>query len=456
MLKEVIAVFDIGKTNKKFLLFDETLRIVHEEEVRFSEVTDDDGFHCDDADHIETWMKTCLSDTIRSGNFAIRAVNFATYGATLAYIGHSGERLTPLYNYLRPMPEGVIDGFYEKYGGVEEFSRKTASPALGMLNSGLQALWLKKTKPEVFSKIRSVLHLPQYLSYCLTGKLASEYTSIGCHTALWDFDNDCYHRWVADEGVPVPDPVSNEVTYRAKIEDQTLDIGIGIHDSSSSLVPYFKGSDRKFILISTGTWCIFMNPFNSEPLTADQLRKDTLCYMSIRQQQVKSSRLFLGHIHDVNATHLARVFEVYPDYYKKVKADRKLLSSLMNENRGRVFFSKGIPGDYLDSEADMSIFSSFNEAYHRLMYDLVDVAMESLNLIIPDGDQTESVYISGGFARNEIFVYLLAARLPDKTVYTSEIDNATALGAAMVVYEKSFSGKVADIDLGLKEITKVI
>lgn len=455
MLKEVIAVFDIGKTNKKFLLFDETLRVVHEEEVRFSEITDDDGFNCDDVGHIESWMQSCLSDTIRSGNFAIRAVNFATYGATLAYIGKAGERLTPLYNYLRPMPEGVMDGFYEKYGGVEEFSRKTASPALGMLNSGLQAMWLKNTKPEVFSRVRSVLHLPQYLSYCFTGQLASEYTSIGCHTALWDFDNHRYHRWVSDEGIPVPHPVSNEVTYRARIEDQKLDFGIGIHDSSSSLVPYFKASDRKFILISTGTWCIFMNPFNSEPLTADQLRKDSLCYMSIRQQQVKSSRLFLGHIHDVNSALLSRFFGVDPDHYKKVKADRKLLSSLMHESRDRVFFSKGIPDDYLDNEADLSIFRSFDEAYHRLMYDLVDVAMESLNLIIPDGDLTEAVYISGGFARNEIFVILLAARLPDKTVCTSEIDNATALGAAMVIREKTFVGKAPVVDLGLKEVLRL-
>jgi hypothetical protein len=455
MLKEVIAVFDIGKTNKKFLLFDETLRIVHEEEVRFSEITDDDGFQCDDASHIESWMQSCLLYTIRSGNFAIRAVNFATYGATLAYIGQAGERLTPLYNYLRPMPEGVINGFYERYGGIEEFSRKTASPALGMLNSGLQVLWLKNTKPEVFSKVRSVLHLPQYLSYCLTGQLTSEFTSIGCHTALWDFDNHSYHRWVADEGILVPDPVSNEVTYSAKIEDQTLDIGIGIHDSSSSLVPYFKGSDRKFILISTGTWCIFMNPFNSEPLTADQLRKDSLCYMSIRQQQVKSSRLFLGHIHDVNSAHLARSFGVDPGHYKKVKADRRLIASFMNKNSGRVFFSKGVPDDYIDSEADMSTFRSFDEAYHRLMYDLVDVAMESLNLIIPDGDKTEAVYISGGFARNEIFVILFAARLPKKTVYTSEIDNATALGAAMVIREKAFAGKMPVVDLGLKEVMRL-
>jgi len=45
----------------------------------------------------------------------------------------------------------------------------------------------------------------------------------------------------------------------------------------------------------------------------------------------------------------------------------------------------------------------------------------------------------------------MAAWLPGKKVYTSEIDNATALGAAMIIWENSF-GKVAPaIDMGLKE-----
>ncbi|NJN34987.1 MAG: hypothetical protein HC817_12755 [Saprospiraceae bacterium] len=32
------------------------------------------------------------------------------------------------------------------------------------------------------------MHLPHYFSYLLTGEKASEYTSIGCHTMLWDFE----------------------------------------------------------------------------------------------------------------------------------------------------------------------------------------------------------------------------------------------------------------------------
>ncbi len=453
MLQEVIAVFDVGKTNKKFLLFDAGMKLVHQEEEKFAEITDDDGFPCDDIDKLESWMHTCLSDYLKSGAYTIKAINFSTYGATLMYVGDHGKRLTPVYNYLKPMPEEVMEGFYKSYGDLEEFCRKTASPALGMLNSGLQALWLKRKKPEVFSKVKAVLHLPQYLSYCFTNKLTSDYTSIGCHTAMWDFDDHRYHDWLKDEGVILPQPVSNSTVYDAMIDGSRIKTGIGIHDSSSSLVPYFMGTKEQFILISTGTWCIFMNPFNTEPLTADQLRKDSLCYMSIQQQQVKSSRLFLGHIHDVNVERISKYFGAVAGHYKTIKTTTEKIDRLLRNSRERVFFRQGVPADFVDSSVNLSHFLTFADAYHQLMLDLVDLSMESLSLIISLEDHTKTVYISGGFARNELFVRLLASRLPGKKVYTSEIDNATALGAAMVVYEEAFGRAMPEVDLGLKLIT---
>ncbi len=452
MPQAVIAIFDIGKTNKKFLLFDAQLSLVHQEEEKFAEITDDDGFPCDDIKRLEQWMEQCLDKAVQNGQYQVKAVNFSTYGATLMYLDDAGKRLTPVYNYLKPMPEEVMEGFYDKWGGQEEFCRKTASPALGMLNSGLQALWIKQKKPGIYSRVKTILHFPQYLSHLFTGKQASEYTSIGCHTALWDFDHQQYHPWTLAEKLPLPQPLANETVYPVQMKNLEIPVGIGIHDSSSSLVPYFKATNDQFMLISTGTWCIFMNPFNSEPLTAEQLRKDSLCYLSIQQQQVKSSRLFLGHIHDVNVERLNRHFGTAKDFYKTVKANGNKLSAWLHKNAGRVFFQQGIPADYVDTAVNPGSFLTFDEAYHRLMYDLTDLAMESLSLVITADDQSDVVYISGGFARNEIFTRLLASRLPGKKVYTSEMDNATALGAAMVVYHSAFEKNMPAIDLGLKRI----
>ena len=165
MKETVIAIFDIGKTNKKLLLFNEDLRVVSETEQKFLEITDDDGFECDDIEHIENWIHESLTILVHSEKYDLKAVNFSTYGATVVYLDEEGKRLTPVYNYLKPMDEKIAESLYSRHGGRDEFCRRTASPALGMLNSGFNRYGLKSEKPEVFAKVKYILHFPQYLSY---------------------------------------------------------------------------------------------------------------------------------------------------------------------------------------------------------------------------------------------------------------------------------------------------
>jgi sugar (pentulose or hexulose) kinase len=157
MKEKVIAIYDIGKTNKKIILFNEDFKIVSEIEEKFAEVQDDDGFECDDIEHIEKWIKESMAILVNSDKHELKAVNFTTYGATLVYLDENGKRLTPVYNYLKPMDEKIAESLYKRHGGRDEFCRRTASPALGMLNSGLQPLWLRSAKPEVFAKIKHIL-----------------------------------------------------------------------------------------------------------------------------------------------------------------------------------------------------------------------------------------------------------------------------------------------------------
>jgi len=447
MKEQVIAIFDIGKTNKKLILFNNDLKVVSEIEQKFAVIPDDDGFECDDIELIEKWIKESIVKLVHSDKFDLKAVNFATYGATLVYLDANGKRVTPVYNYLKPIPEKIPESLYKRHGGRDEFCRRTASPALGMLNSGIQPLWLKSEKPEVYAKVKHILHFPQYLSYIITGKIYAEHTSIGCHTALWDFDNMSYHPWVAVQGLNLPEPVPVETLNEVEIEGKKLHVGIGIHDSSSSLAPYFSIGKGKFLLLSTGTWCINMNPFNTEKLTAEQLDKDCLCYMSVTRQPVKSSRLFMGHFHDTAVKQLTTHFNKPDDYYKKIKADRQLSILLKSKFDGKkVFFQKELYSRELKDVIDLYEFSSIEEAYHQLMNELGDLTIEAINLVLPSNDDTENIYITGGFSKNEIFLNLIGKAFPSKTVYTSEIANATALGAALII-----SGTKPALNLGLTE-----
>lgn len=450
MKEKVIAVFDVGKTNKKVVLFNYDLKLISEAEEKFAETEDEDGFPCDDIEHIESWIRDTAGKLAQSDKFELTAINFATYGATLAYIDDQGKRLTPVYNYLKPIDDRIPERIYKKSGGQDEFCRRTASPALGMLNSGMQAMWLKCTKPDIFPRVSHILHFPQYLSYLLTGKIFSEHTSIGCHTALWDFDNMTYHRWTKEEGLKLPDPVNVSTLNDVVIEGRNVKVGIGIHDSSSSLSPYFAVDSGKFLLISTGTWCINMNPFNSEVLTSDQLDHDCLCYMSITRQPVKSSRLFLGHIHEEAVGRLSSHFSIPPESYKSVKPDPEILEMCRKKRAGRRFYFDDLPYTrQLKDKLDFFVFKSFNEGYHQLMIELAGLAVEAIDLIIPADNNIENIYITGGFSGNPLFTKLISDAYEMKNVYISEIANATALGAALVILPSLDPLHIHPPDLGL-------
>ncbi|MEI2721999.1 MAG: FGGY family carbohydrate kinase [Verrucomicrobiota bacterium] len=153
MKEKVIAIFDVGKTNKKLLLFDYRLNLVMEQETRVAEIVDDDGFECHDIEKVEKWIRESILKLVHSEKYELTAINFATYGATIVYLDAQGKRIGPVYNYLRPIDEKIPERLYRRYGGQDEFCRRTASPALGMLNSGIQILWLKTEKPEVYDKV---------------------------------------------------------------------------------------------------------------------------------------------------------------------------------------------------------------------------------------------------------------------------------------------------------------
>ena len=85
------------------------------------------------------------------------------------------------------------------------------------------------------------------------------------------------------------------------------------------------------------------------------------------------------------------------------------------------------------------------------MIELSDLTMEAINLVISKHDDTKNLYITGGFSKNDLFVKLLASSFPHIRVYTSEVSNATALGAALVILETMEPGVKPSLDLGLNE-----
>ncbi len=406
---KVSAIFDIGKTNKKFFLFDDSYNQVFKEYCRFEEIVDDDGYPCDDLPKIEKWMKDMFHHTLRDQRFEVKFLNFSTYGASLVHIDADYRPVTPLYNYLKPLPDKILNSFYKKYGDELTIARETASPPLGMLNAGLQLYWLKYVKPEIYDKIRWSLFLPQYLSLQFTGTPICEYTGLGCHTGLWDFKAKDYHHWVYAEGIDkkLPPIRNTGESSTKKIEDNIVKVGLGIHDSSSALLPYIKADQKPFILVSTGTWSIALNPFNEAVPTKEDLQNDCLSYLSVDGKPVRASRLFLGAEYQFQLKLLNHQFQKEYGYHREIVFDNEIYAKLKQDYQRFFKFKEIQAARDQPLETNIDHFSTFEEAYHQLLLELMELQVQSINRAIGDSKITR-IYVDGGFADNSVYVKLLS------------------------------------------------
>jgi len=429
----VIAVFDIGKTNKKLLLFDEQLKIVFEHADQFAETTDEDGFPCEDLDKLNNFVFESLRNVLSKSEFELKGLNFTAYGASFVYVDEAGNPLSPLYNYLKPYPEKLLEQFYSSYGGKTEFAKSTASPVLGSLNSGMQLYRIKQERQDLLSKIRYALHLPQYLSFLISRKSCSDITSIGCHTNLWDFSKNIYHHWLQNEGLldKLAPILPSDTVIKTSFEGHSFDVGIGLHDSSAALIPYLVNFIEPFLLISTGTWCISLNPFNASPLSNTELESDCLCYLHYQGKPVKASRLFAGNEHEQEVNRISQFFAEPRSRYEQMNFDTVFL-------------------DYLDLEEVYSgialeSYVSDTEAYHRLMIHIIKQQKISSDLVIK-GSNVKRIFVDGGFSKNSIYMNLLSIVFPEMEVYAASMAQSTAMGAALAIHH-SFANKTIPTDL---------
>ncbi|TAH21194.1 MAG: carbohydrate kinase [Cytophagales bacterium] len=407
--RPIIAILDIGKTNKKLFFFDEQYNVVFEKSEEFEETTDEDGDPCEDIDKLTAWVLAAVDFALNHAVFDVKIINFAAYGASFVLIGEDGKPVAPLYNYLKPFPNELKERFYQKYEGEtigrhsagqhSTIAKQTASPVLGNLNSGMQLYRLKYAKPDIFNKVKYALHLPQYVSYLITKQAFSELTSIGCHTQLWDFEKNDYHNWVKNEKIDciLAPIVPSDKTTEMFFEGRKIKVGVGLHDSSAALIPYLMREDKPFVLISTGTWCISLNPFNHNALTHEDLTKDCLCFMSYEGKSVKASRIFAGNKHSVGLKQITK-----------------------------------------DSDG---LLPTETIAYKKLIEEIVNEQVSSTKLVIEDNENIKTIFVDGGFAKNDKYIQLLKISFPNIKIVAAEAAGwqsaqATALGAALIYKNK--------------------
>lgn len=255
-----IAVLDIGKTNAKVLVVDLATG-VEEVLARMPNAVVRDGLypHHD----LDMLWGFALSGLRLAAERGVDAVSITTHGAACVLVDEAGGLALPMLDYEHVGPDGLA----AEYDAVRPGFAETGSPRLPVgLNVGAQVFWLSRAFPAEFATARYVLMLAQYWSFRLSGVAASEATSLGCHTDLWNPWEGRFSSLVSRmgwEGLFPPVRKAAEVlgpVLPSVAEETGLPVGTpvlcGIHDSNASLVPHL--AEAPCGVLSTGTWMIVM------------------------------------------------------------------------------------------------------------------------------------------------------------------------------------------------------
>lgn len=297
-----IAVIDIGKSNAKVALVD--LHTLAETAVLKMPNTPlrSGPYPHHDVDGLWNFILDGLAELSRGSR--IDAISITTHGATTALLGDDGRLVLPVLDYEHHGPDELRDD----YAALRPPFAETGSPALPLgLNLGAQIFWQSRTFPENFSTVRAILTYPQYWACRLAGVLASEATSLGCHTDLWNPEAGIFSSLVGRQGWrklfpplrPARDilgPVLPEVAHRTGIDPQTP-VLCGIHDSNASLLPHLLWRKPPFSVVSSGTWVVAM-AIGGRKIALDPAR-DTLVNVNALGAPVPSARFMGGREYEV-------------------------------------------------------------------------------------------------------------------------------------------------------------
>jgi hypothetical protein len=165
-----------------------------------------------------------------------------------------------------------------------------------------------------------------------------------------------------------------------------------------------------------------MHPFNESPLTADELANDVLCFLQSNGKPVKASRLFGGQFHEEQ---VARLEMHFGGSFKELTFSDRVFGL---EARSSSVYDCAFAG------RDLADFGDLASAYDQFMVDLVGQQIFSLNLLLKDAP-VKQLLVDGGFSKNEWYMRLLARAFPQVEVFAAEVAQASALGAALMVYD---------------------
>lgn len=416
-----IAVIDIGKTNAKLALVDlHTLSEIAVVTRPNAVVAGPPWPHFDTEGH---WAFLLNALTTFHQEHRVDAISITTHGASVVLLDKAGNLAAPILDYEHPIPADIA----ADYDALRPAFAKTGSPRLAAgLNVGAQLHYQFAQDPNLRERTDQIIGYPQYWGHRLTGNVANDVTSIGCHTDLWEPHKGHLSELtdrldITDKMAPVrksSDVLGTILPEIAHITGLSINTPVtcGIHDSNASLYPHLLTQKQPFSVVSTGTWVIAMTMGGAD-VDLDPAR-DTLINVNALGDPVPSARFMGGREFEVIQD--GHPFEATATDVEAVLSNQLMLLPSVESGTGP--FQNRVM-NWIGTEPNKG---SGTRAV-ALSYYLALMTHSCLHLTGANGP----TIIEGPFAQNTHFLAMLQA-VTKRPVLKSQSATGTSVGAALL------------------------
>ena len=401
-MQQAIAIVDFGKTRSKISLWSEDGAPLGALD-RGTAPVERDGLVQLDLSGMAEWLAAAL--TSLAAQAEIKAIVPVAHGAAAALL--DGSDPVCVLDYEATPPADIAAA----YDAERDPFSATLSPRLpGGLNLGVQLFWLERLFPRLWPSQGRALLWPQYWAYVLTGEMASEVTSLGCHSDLWrpydhrHSDLAVRRGWAQRLGplVGAAQPMGRITGALARSTGLPRDcvVHCGLHDSNAALYDA-KGmvelAGGPFGVVSTGTWFVCLSVGAERPPTYDPA-VDMLANVDVAGVPTPTARFMGGR-----------------DYEAWMGADIGAPSRI----------------DQLGAALAATHWRRSDPALRATgaSVELARRTARALGLVGAEGP----ILIEGRFAQDPVFGAYLAGLRPQQPVYRSDVTDGVARGALRLV-----------------------
>lgn len=255
---------DIGASSGRHILAHlEDGKMVLEEIHRFPNgMVQKDGENVWDVDELFAQIKLGMKKCAEAGKIPV-SIGIDTWGVDFVLLDAEGKRIGNAVAYRDGRTKGMDEEVYKKIPEDELYARTGIQKAI--FNTIYQLMALKVKKPEQLGKAETMLMMPDYFHYLLSGVAATEYTNattgqlVSPVTKDWDMElieklgypKKIFQKLVTPGTVlgELTEEIQKEVGFNCKV------VAPATHDTGSAVIAVPTESDNT-LYISSGTWSL--------------------------------------------------------------------------------------------------------------------------------------------------------------------------------------------------------